>query len=247
MADDKNKSIHSGHRERMRSRFLKDPELSGFAEHEIMELILFFVFPRGDTNAVAHRLLDTFGSVNAVVNAPVEKLAKVENIGQNSAVMLKMLGSVAKYLDKQDLLHIDVRDIPRLQPYKGDIPKRPTGSLVAFETGEAVTYGLYNAQERGELFITPGTQVYEGMIVGSSPKQEDLIVNVCKKKHLTNTRASGSDDALRLTPPRVLSLEDSLEFLAEDELLEVTPKNIRIRKKTLSNTQRAKDRAKINV
>ena len=133
------------------------------------------------------------------------------------------------------------------QPYKGDIPKRPTGSLVAFETGEAVTYGLYNAQERGELFITPGTQVYEGMIVGSSPKQEDLIVNVCKKKHLTNTRASGSDDALRLTPPRVLSLEDSLEFLAEDELLEVTPKNIRIRKKTLSNTQRAKDRAKINV
>lgn len=133
------------------------------------------------------------------------------------------------------------------QPYKGDIPKRPTGSLVAFETGEAVTYGLYNAQERGELFITPGTQVYEGMVVGSSPKQEDLIVNVCKKKHLTNTRASGSDDALRLTPPRVLSLEDSLEFLAEDELLEVTPKNIRIRKKTLSNTQRAKDRAKINV
>ncbi|MBO5575400.1 MAG: translational GTPase TypA [Ruminococcus sp.] len=133
------------------------------------------------------------------------------------------------------------------QPYKGDIPKRPTGSLVAFETGEAVTYGLYNAQERGELFITPGTKVYEGMIVGSSPKQEDLIVNVCKKKHLTNTRASGSDDALRLVPPRVLSLEDSLEFLAEDELLEVTPKNIRIRKKTLSNTQRAKDRAKLNV
>ncbi len=133
------------------------------------------------------------------------------------------------------------------QPYKGDIPKRPTGSLVAFETGEAVTYGLFNAQERGELFITPGTQVYEGMVVGSSPKQEDLIVNVCKKKHLTNTRASGSDDALRLVPPRVLSLEDSLEFLAEDELLEVTPKNIRIRKKTLSNTQRAKDRAKLNV
>ena len=133
------------------------------------------------------------------------------------------------------------------QPYKGDIPKRPTGSLVAFETGEAVTYGLFNAQERGELFITPGTQVYEGMVVGSSPKQEDLIVNVCKKKHLTNTRASGSDDALRLVPPRTLSLEDSLEFLAEDELLEVTPKNIRIRKKTLSNTQRAKDRAKLNV
>lgn len=131
------------------------------------------------------------------------------------------------------------------QPYKGEIPKRATGSLVAFETGEAVTYGLYNAQERGELFIKAGTPVYEGMVVGASPKQEDLVVNVCKKKHLTNTRASGSDDALRLVPPRVLSLEDSLEFLADDELLEVTPKNIRIRKKTLSNTQRAKDRAKM--
>ncbi|MGN1137022.1 MAG: translational GTPase TypA [Oscillospiraceae bacterium] len=131
------------------------------------------------------------------------------------------------------------------QPYKGDIPKRSTGSLVAFETGEAVTYGLYNAQERGELFITAGTPVYEGMVVGSSPKQEDLVVNVCKKKHLTNTRASGSDDALRLVPPRNLSLEDALEFLADDELLEVTPKSIRIRKKTLSNQMRAKERAKL--
>ena len=130
------------------------------------------------------------------------------------------------------------------QPYKGEIQKRNTGSLVAFETGEAVTYGLYNAQERGELFITAGTPVYEGMIVGASPKVEDLVVNVCKKKHLTNTRASGSDDALRLIPPRNLSLEDCLEFLADDELLEVTPKNLRIRKRILSNTQRAKDRAK---
>ncbi|EGC02363.1 MULTISPECIES: translational GTPase TypA [Ruminococcus] len=131
------------------------------------------------------------------------------------------------------------------EPYKGDIPKRAQGSLVAFETGEAVTYGLYNAQERGELFITAGTQVYEGMVVGASPKSEDLVVNVCKKKHLTNTRASGSDDALRLIPPRNMSLEDALEFLADDELLEVTPKSIRIRKRTLSNTQRAKDRAKM--
>ncbi|MBR6044884.1 MAG: translational GTPase TypA [Ruminococcus sp.] len=130
------------------------------------------------------------------------------------------------------------------QPYKGEIQKRNTGSLVAFETGEAVTYGLYNAQERGELFITAGTAVYEGMIVGASPKSDDLVVNVCKRKHLTNTRASGSDDALRLIPPRNLSLEDCLEFLADDELLEVTPKNLRIRKRILSNTQRAKDRAK---
>ncbi len=130
-------------------------------------------------------------------------------------------------------------------PYKGDIPRRSQGSLVAFETGEAVTYGLFNAQERGALFIGAGTPVYEGMIVGVSPKTDDLVVNVCKKKHLTNTRASGSDDALRLIPPRVLSLEDSLEFIADDELVEVTPKTIRLRKRTLSNVQRAKDHAKL--
>lgn len=130
------------------------------------------------------------------------------------------------------------------QPFKGDIPRRNTGSLVSFETGEAVTYGLFNAQERGSLFIGAGTQVYEGMIVGASPKTEDLVVNVCKKKHLTNTRASGSDDALRLVPPRKLSLEDSLEFIADDELLEVTPQSIRIRKRILDNTLRAKQRAK---
>lgn len=130
------------------------------------------------------------------------------------------------------------------EAYKGDIDRRNTGSLVSFETGEAVTYGLYNAQERGQLFIPAGTQVYEGMVVGASPKTEDLVVNVCKKKHLTNTRASGSDDALRLVPHRILSLEDCLEFLADDELLEVTPESLRIRKRILSNTQRAKQRAK---
>ena len=131
------------------------------------------------------------------------------------------------------------------QPYKGEIPRRNTGSLISFETGEAVTYGLYNAQERGSLFIGAGTPVYEGMIVGASPKVEDLVVNVCKKKHLTNTRASGSDDALRLVPPRRLSLEDSLEFIADDELLEVTPKSIRIRKRILDNSLRAKATAKL--
>ncbi|MBQ8786521.1 MAG: translational GTPase TypA [Oscillospiraceae bacterium] len=131
------------------------------------------------------------------------------------------------------------------QPYKGDIPRRNTGSLVCFETGEAVTYGLFNAQERGSLFIGAGTPVYEGMVVGASPKTDDLVVNVCKKKHLTNTRASGSDDALRLVPPRKLSLEDSLEFITDDELLEVTPKSIRIRKRILDNQRRAKQRAKL--
>ncbi len=130
------------------------------------------------------------------------------------------------------------------QPFKGEIPRRSTGSLISFESGEAVTYGLFNAQERGTLFIGPGTPVYEGMVVGCSPKAEDLAVNVCKKKHVTNMRASGSDEALRLVTPRIFSLEESIEFLAEDELLEVTPKSLRIRKRILSNQLRAKQRAK---
>lgn len=126
------------------------------------------------------------------------------------------------------------------QPFKGDIQKRATGSIIAFENGEAVTYGLYNAQERGTLFIGAGTAVYEGMVIGENPRGEDMAVNVCKKKQLTNTRASGSDDALRLIPPRTMSIEAALEFISEDELLEITPKSVRIRKKILSNTQRLK-------
>jgi len=130
------------------------------------------------------------------------------------------------------------------EPYKGEITRRYTGSLVAFESGESVTYGLYNAQERGTLFIDPGTPVYEGMIVGASPKQGDIAVNVCKRKQLTNMRASGSDDAQRLIPPKRLSLEEALEFIAEDELLEVTPRSIRLRKRILSNSLRLKEQSK---
>ena len=133
------------------------------------------------------------------------------------------------------------------QPYKGEITRRSTGSLVAFETGEAVTYGLFNAQGRGTLFITPGTPVYEGMVVGYSPKDEDINVNVCKTKHLTNTRSSSSDDALRLIPPKKLSLEEALEFIGDDELLEVTPLNVRIRKRILDSELRAKARAKAKL
>ena len=125
-------------------------------------------------------------------------------------------------------------------PFKGELSRRNTGSLIAFETGESVTYGLFNAQERGALFIGPGVPVYAGMVVGVSPKQEDITVNVCKKKQLTNMRASGSDDALRLVPCRNLSLEQCLEFLADDELLEVTPKNLRIRKRILDHEKRMK-------
>jgi GTP-binding protein len=123
-------------------------------------------------------------------------------------------------------------------PYKGDIQYRGQGSLIAFEAGESITYGLYNAQMRGTLFIGPGEKVYSGMIIGQNGKDEDIELNVCKKKQLTNTRASGSDDALKLTPPKVLSLEQCLEFIDTDELLEITPKNLRIRKKILDPTLR---------
>ena len=125
-------------------------------------------------------------------------------------------------------------------PYKGEIPTRTTGSLIAFETGEAVTYGLYNAQERGVMFIDPGTPVYEGMVVGYTPKSEDIVVNVCKKKHITTMRAAGSDDAMRLNSPRKFSLEEAIEFIAEDEMLEITPKNVRIRKTILDAGLRTK-------
>ena len=125
-------------------------------------------------------------------------------------------------------------------PYKGELSRRGTGSLVAFETGESVTYGLFNAQDRGQLFIGPGVPVYAGMIVGETPKAEDISVNVCKKKQLTNMRASGSDEALRLVPPRHMSLEQCLEFLADDELLEVTPKSLRLRQAILDHSQRMK-------
>ncbi|MBQ9421169.1 MAG: translational GTPase TypA [Lachnospiraceae bacterium] len=118
-------------------------------------------------------------------------------------------------------------------PYKGDLSYRPTGSIIACEAGEAITYGLFNAQERGTLFIGPGAKVYNGMVVGQSPKTEDVEINVCKTKKLTNTRASGSDEALHLTPPRIMSLEQCMDFIDTDELLEVTPKSLRIRKKIL--------------
>lgn len=126
------------------------------------------------------------------------------------------------------------------EPYKGDIIQRQQGSLIAHETGESTGYGLFAAQDRGRMFIGPGVEVYEGMIVGASPKNEDIVVNVCKKKHVTNTRAAGSDEALKLTPPTILSLEQSLEFIAEDELVEVTPKSIRMRKQILSKEMRMK-------
>ncbi len=132
------------------------------------------------------------------------------------------------------------------QPYKGDIPSRFQGTLIAWEDGDATTYGLNAAEERGLLFITPGTKVYEGMIVGQNNREDDLEVNVCKKKHLTNIRSSTAEDAIRLREPRILSLEEAIEFIADDELVEVTPKSIRLRKKLLKKNERqraSKDQA----
>lgn len=128
----------------------------------------------------------------------------------------------------------------RYEPYKGEIVRRNEGSLVAFENGESITYGLFNCQQHGTLFIGPGEKVYGGQVIGANPRTEDLVVNACKTKHLSNTRSSASDDALRLIPPRKMSLEQCLEFLADDELLEVTPKNLRIRKKILDHTIRGR-------
>lgn len=130
------------------------------------------------------------------------------------------------------------------EPYKGDLPGKPRGAIIAWENGETNTYGLYNAQERGTLFINPGVKVYEGMIVGENARSEDIVINVCKKKHITNMRASGSDETLRLTPATIFSLEQSLEFIADDELVEITPKSIRLRKRILGTDQRAKARNK---
>ena len=132
----------------------------------------------------------------------------------------------------------------RYDAYRGEIDRRPCGSLVAHEAGEAVAYGLYNAQDRGPLFIGPGAKVYEGMVVGENPKGGDIVVNVCKRKQMTNMRAAGSDEALRLTPPKVLSLEQALEFIEDDELLEVTPASFRVRKKILNSSLRLKAEAK---
>ncbi len=134
--------------------------------------------------------------------------------------------------------------LEKYEPYKGDIQPRNRGTLIAWENGTSITYGLFNAQERGTLFIGAGVEVYEGMIVGENARLEDIVVNVCKKKHATNTRASGSDDALKLVPPKDMSLEQCLDFIADDELLEVTPNNLRMRKRILKTDLRAKSKAR---
>ena len=211
--------------------------------------------------------------VGGVLEEPVEMLlvdvpedfvgAGIEKLGSRKAEMVNMLppekgytrmefkvptrgiiGYRSEFLTDTKGNGIMNSVICGFEPYAGEIETRTHGVLVAFEDGEAITYGLYNAQERGFLFIGAGTPVYEGMIVGMNPKNEDISVNVCKRKHLTNTRASGSDDSLRLVPPLQYSLEQCLEFIADDELCEVTPKNIRMRKRILNTDTRMKSRNK---
>ena len=188
---------------------------------------------------------DAVGSVIEKLSARKGELQQMEPIGKRTRLEFLvpargLFGYRNEFMTDTKGEGIMASVFDSYAPYKGDLSRRNTGSLVSFETGESITYGLFNAQERGQLFIGAGVPVYAGMVVGVSPKQEDITVNVCKKKQLTNTRAAGSDDALRLVPPRKLSLEQSLEFLADDELLEVTPKSLRIRKRILDHERRMK-------
>ena len=191
---------------------------------------------------------DKTGAVFSSMGVRKGELLQMENIGSRIRLEFKvpargLFGYKSQFLTETRGEGVFNTIFYGYEEYKGEIERRTTGSLVAFETGEAVTYGLFNAQGRGQLFIGAGVQVYEGMVVGVSPKNEDITVNVCKKKHLTNTRASGSDDALRLETPKIMSLEEAMEFIGDDELLEITPKNIRIRKKTLDTETRLKRKA----
>ncbi len=192
---------------------------------------------------------DKTGSVFSSMGVRKGELLQMENVGSRIRLEFKvpargLFGYKSQFLTDTRGEGVFNTIFYGYEEFKGDIERRATGSLVAFETGEAVTYGLFNAQGRGQLFIGAGTAVYEGMIVGVSPKNEDISVNVCKKKHLTNTRASGSDDALRLETPKIMSLEEAMEFINDDEMLEITPKNVRLRKKTLDTETRLKRKAK---
>ncbi len=192
---------------------------------------------------------DKTGTVFSSMGVRKGELIQMENVGSRIRLEFKvpargLFGYKSQFLTETRGEGVFNTIFYGYEEYKGDIERRATGSLVAFETGEAVTYGLFNAQGRGQLFIGAGTKVYEGMIVGVSPKNEDISVNVCKKKHLTNTRASGSDDALRLETPKLMSLEEAMEFINDDEMLEITPLNIRLRKKTLDTETRLKRKAK---
>jgi GTP-binding protein len=186
------------------------------------------------------------GAVMEKLGQRKAELTDMANQGENS-VRLQFLVPARGLMGYRSELLTDTRGngvmshiFHDYEPYKGAIEERKTGSLVAHETGDTSSYGLFNTQDRGKLFVGPGVPVYEGQIVGENARAEDIVVNVCKKKHVTNMRASGSDEALRLTPAVTLSLEQCLEFIADDELVEVTPKSIRMRKRILKKEMRMK-------
>lgn len=185
------------------------------------------------------------GAVMTALGARKGLLQNIEMLGSRSRLTFRMpsrglFGYRSQFLTDTHGEGILNTIFDGYEPWCGEIASRSSGSLICHEAGEAVTYGLFNAQQRGTLLVTPGDKVYEGMIVGYTASGEDIVVNICKTKHLTNTRASGSDDALRLVPVSKFSLEECLEFLAPDELLEVTPENLRLRKVILSNDARMK-------
>jgi GTP-binding protein len=212
------------------------------------------IFHRDDAGNVLEPIEElTIDVPTEYVGAVMEKLGQrkaeltdMTNQGDNS-VRLQFLVPARGLMGYRSELLTDTRGngvmshiFHEYESYRGPIEERKTGSLVAHETGDTSSYGLFNTQDRGKLFVGSGVPVYEGQVVGENARAGDIVVNVCKKKHVTNMRASGSDDALRLTPPVVLSLEQCLEFIADDELVEVTPKNIRMRKRYLNKDMRSK-------
>ncbi|MBR2909200.1 MAG: translational GTPase TypA [Clostridia bacterium] len=188
---------------------------------------------------------ESVGAIMGTIGARKGDLVSMSNIGSRIRLVFfiparGLFGYKNQFLTDTKGEGIMASVFEEYQPFKGNIDRRNYGTLVAYETGEAIQYGLYNAQERGKLLVTPGAKVYGGMVVGINPKKEDIVVNVCKKKQLTNMRTSASDEALRLEPVKPLTLEESLEFIDEDELLEVTPSNLRIRKIVLDHTIRGR-------
>ena len=234
--------------------------------HILLVMLISLAFGRGFAGVVAGVALSHWPSLSRVIRGEVLQLRQAayvraaEKLGTRKAELLNMgtretgtphlefkiparglMGYRSEFLTDTNGNGIMNHVFDCYEPYKGDILQRQQGSLIAHETGETTGYGLFAAQDRGRLFVGPGVPVYEGMIVGASPKSEDITVNVCKKKHVTNTRAAGSDEALKLTPPSIMSLEQSLEFITDDELVEVTPKSIRLRKTILNKEQRMKN------
>ena len=211
-------------------------EINGVLNEPLERLVVDV--PEGSVGAVIEKMGSRKGEMLGMT--PVGKRMKIEFLVPSRG----LFGYRNEFMTDTKGEGIMSSVFEKYAPYRGHLERRSSGSLVAFETGECAAYGLFNAQDRGVMFVEPGTAVYEGMVVGVAPKAGDIVVNVCKKKNLTNMRAAGSEEALRLIPPRIMSLEQCIEFLADDELLEITPNFLRLRKSILNKEARAKNRAK---